>query len=120
MKEVLNKKIKSFVESRGYITKKYNESISILQSRMNKYDYFYYITTSNKLFCFVHKEGEITLPLKDFDYKILWDKLRDIPVDGEGAIGECFEHFDIGADIEDIWHWFEYFFDISVGKEFFN
>lgn len=37
----------------------------------------------------------------------LWDDLRDIPCDYDGAIEEKFMHFEVGNDREDIWHWFE-------------
>lgn len=51
--------------------------------------------------------SEITLPLKNVNFKIFWSKLGDIPVDEDGIIEESFEHFEEGTDVEEIWHWFE-------------
>jgi len=47
----------------------------------------------------------------------LWDKLGDIPVNDDGEIEEPFRDFGIGADQKNIWHWFEEYFDISVGDD---
>jgi len=44
----------------------------------------------------------------------LWARLGDIPVDSDECIEEGFEDFPIGTDRQDIWHWFEETFDISV------
>ena len=44
----------------------------------------------------------------------LWAKLGDVPVNDDGEIEEPFLHFTEGTDREDIWYWFEDFFNISV------
>lgn len=44
----------------------------------------------------------------------LWDQLGDTPVDDEGRIQEVFRHFPVGTDREDIWHWFEAEYGVSV------
>jgi len=49
----------------------------------------------------------------------LWDKLGDIPTNDDDEIEENFFHFDIGTHREEIWHWFEETYDISVGDTFF-
>lgn len=119
MKTDLNKKIKEIIDNGNYFERDYYKTISQHQSEMNNNQYYYYISIDNN-FHFLHKNGEIILPKKDFDFNILWDKLGDIPVDEDGDIEESFEQFEIGTNNEDIWHWFEEFFDISVGKEFFS
>ena len=114
MKTVLNNKIRKIVEDGDYILKVYNEDLNLTND-----DYHYYISIGDNNFHFQHKGGEISLPLKDVEWRIFWDKLGDIPVDEDGDIEESFEHFDVGTDVEDIWLWFEWFFDISIGKECF-
>lgn len=54
--------------------------------------------------------------------KKLWEKLGDIPVDErEGQyIDEEFLDFPIGTDREDIWHWFESEFNVSVAVDLMN
>lgn len=60
--------------------------------------------------------------LNDLDVKAriaksLWSAFGDIPTDGEGSDGtidEPFLAFERGADVHDIWHWFEHVFDIPV------
>lgn len=37
----------------------------------------------------------------------LWEKLGDIPIDGDDCIEEPFEHFPVGTSRYEIWHWFE-------------
>jgi hypothetical protein len=45
---------------------------------------------------------------------LVWEKLRDIPTGQDDCIELPFEHFEIGANREDIWHWFEDKFDVAV------
>ena len=50
----------------------------------------------------------------------LWNELSDIPVDKDAIYIESnFMHFESGTEIEDIWHWIEDEYNISIGKEFF-
>ena len=57
--------------------------------------------------------------LDDTVYKVLWNILGDIPCDNEDGdeISEKFLHFEIGTETDDIWHWFEDTFDISVAVD---
>ena len=54
----------------------------------------------------------------------LWEKLGDIPVNEEGELDEEFNpegfeaSFEVGTDPEDVWHWFEETFNVSVAKDF--
>ena len=115
MKTALNKKIKKKINDGTYYNKPYNESLSDTQKNMKNNQYHYNITTSNNIFHFVYKTGSIDILLKDFDWIILWDKLGDIPCDEDENIEESFEHFNIGTEKFEIWHWFEWFFDIQLG-----
>lgn len=53
-----------------------------------------------------------------------WARLGDVPVDDEGRLEEPYEvtgplvhrTFPPGTDREDIWHWFEEVFDVSVAE----
>lgn len=44
----------------------------------------------------------------------LWSQLGDIPINDDEETEESFLHFEVGTDREDIWHWFEERFNISV------
>lgn len=54
---------------------------------------------------------------KDVLYKFLWDLLGDVPVNDDGEIEVKYLDFEVGTDREDIWHWFEEVFDISVAED---
>lgn len=59
------------------------------------------------------KEKEIR-PTKE-EIKVLWGWFGDIPMDPETeCLDEAFLHFPAGTHREDVWHWFEYSFGISV------
>ena len=49
----------------------------------------------------------------------LWSKLGDIPINQDEETEECFLHFEAGTDREDIWHWFEDRFNLSVTELMF-
>jgi len=52
----------------------------------------------------------VHIPLAD-----LWQQLGDIPVNNDGDIEEAFYDFAIGTDREEIWHWIEETYNVSVG-----
>lgn len=47
----------------------------------------------------------------------LWTRLGDVPVDDDGYIEIAFLQFPAGTDREDIWHWFESEFNLSVVED---
>lgn len=50
--------------------------------------------------------------------KDLWEEFGEIPMDPETEeIEESWKHFIPGTHREDIWHWFEEQFDISVAED---
>jgi hypothetical protein len=49
--------------------------------------------------------------------KCLWAELADKPVNDDNELEEAFLFFDIGTPVEDIWHWFEKEFDLSIGRD---
>jgi len=57
---------------------------------------------------------------KGYTAETLWDMLKDIPVDDDENIEVQFLHFPPGTDREDIWHWFEDTFDISINNLMFK
>ncbi len=120
MKKVINNKIRKIVEAGDYISSFNYETLEMLQSRMKKTDYNYYVTTADNNIHFISKDKTFEMQLKDFDWRILWDKLHNIPVNDNEEIEQSFEHFENGTDTIDIWHWFEWFFDITLGKEIFK
>ncbi len=112
---VINNKIRKIVERGNYYVRPYNESVSDMQSNMKLLDYHYSITTADNVLHFVHKTGSFDITLKDFNWRIIWDKLSNVMIDDNGEIEEQFEHFPIGTERTEIWHWFEWFFDIQLG-----
>ena len=46
--------------------------------------------------------------------KALWEKLGNIPINDNSEIEERFLHFNMGTFNEDIWHWFEDEFNLSI------
>lgn len=52
--------------------------------------------------------------------KHLWSELGDIAtddVDDETVLSQPFQHFDEGDSIDDVWHWFEEEFDLSIADD---
>ena len=50
----------------------------------------------------------------------LWNQLGKVHVDADGMIEQEFLHFGIETDREDIWHWIEDTYDISVAELMFE
>ena len=48
--------------------------------------------------------------------KKLWKELGDISINND-EIENNFKHFNSGTHREEIWHWFEHTFDLSVAKD---
>lgn len=46
--------------------------------------------------------------------KHLWQKLGHVACDDDGTFEDVFLHFKTGTCREDVWHWFEETFDLSV------
>jgi len=46
----------------------------------------------------------------------LWEMLGNTPINEFDEIDTPFLHFEIGTHREDIWHWFEDTFNISIAK----
>jgi len=46
--------------------------------------------------------------------KFLWNKLGDVPSNDDGEIENPFLHFPSGTECEEVWHWFEETFELSV------
>jgi hypothetical protein len=49
--------------------------------------------------------------------ELLWEELGDIPTDENECIEEEFAGFPAGTHREEIWHWFEDTFGLSVAKD---
>lgn len=49
--------------------------------------------------------------------KLLWEYFGDIPINEQEEIDDVFLHFPKGTPREDIWHWFEEEFDLSVAED---
>lgn len=48
---------------------------------------------------------------------LIWDDLGNVPVDDDGHIDETFLHFPAGTGREEIWHWIEEAFEVSIGND---
>ena len=60
------------------------------------------------------EKKEMPLNIKTLD--MLWDKLGDIPINGEDRIEINFCQWLAGTDKEDIWHWFDEQYLQGLGK----
>lgn len=77
----------------------------------------YYIT--NEDLCAIKSRGleESFLNWKEAYVKDLWEEFGDIPMNPDTEeIEEPWKHFLPGTHREDIWHWFEDQFNVSVAK----
>jgi hypothetical protein len=48
--------------------------------------------------------------------KRLWAELADVPINEDEEIDVDWHIFSKGTEREEIWHWFEETFDVSVAK----
>lgn len=64
----------------------------------------------------VFTKAEEKAELTGLDYKTLWEELGDVPVDENENIDVDWRQFPKGTFREDIWHWFEEEYGISVGE----
>lgn len=62
----------------------------------------------------IHSKSNITQRAQ-----YIWQKLGDIPTDDDGNIEEAFHSFSVGTNREQIWHWIERTFNISVHELMF-
>ncbi len=66
------------------------------------------------------KDAELGLICKEChlkEAKKLWGELTDIPINDDEEIDEDWREFLKGTPREDIWHWFEKKYNISVAKD---
>jgi len=115
-----NEQLKQVIDNGQYLPKNYYETLEILQGRMNDNDYHYHITTHDDMFYFVTKDNVVSMPLKEFDWKLLWEKLDSIDVNDDDEIEQPFQHFPIGTDRFFIWQWFEWYFGVDIQLEIFD
>jgi len=47
----------------------------------------------------------------------LWAELGDIPINEDEELEERFLHFDKGTHREEVWHWLEDEYNISIAKD---
>lgn len=52
--------------------------------------------------------------------KVLWEELSNIAVNDNDEIDDEYLHFEKGTHREDIWHWFEERFELSVATDLMN
>lgn len=52
--------------------------------------------------------------------KELWNDLGEVPVTDEGSLELPWLHFGTGVAREQVWHWFEETFDLSVAADLMN
>lgn len=111
-----NNQIRYGVENGNYIPRDYWETQEQLQIRMSSIDYHHSINKDD-IFVFVTKNIVIEIPISELEWQIFWDKLGNIPVTENDEIEEPFEHFEIGTNKIEIWKWFEWYLNITLGKE---
>ncbi len=62
-------------------------------------------------------KGEVTKDELRAKAKRLWAELRDIPTNKDDEIDVEWHIFTKGTEREEIWHWFENEFDLSVATD---
>ena len=117
MKTILNKRMGEFIQLGSYLSSEYYETAEMTMARMNGMDYTYHIRTDDDVLFFLTKDKVYEIPKKDFDWRMLWDKLENVPINDDEEIEEEFEHFPIGSETIEILRWFEWFFDIVLVDE---
>lgn len=102
----------------NYIQKDYNEEIKDYQKRIGSTNFTFNITTVDNVFNFITRDEifnvELTDSIKNEIVKCLWKSFGNFCVDENDEIEEKYLHFEIGENREDIWNWFEWFFDIRI------
>lgn len=96
----------------------YNEEIKHYQDRIKPFEFTFNITTGDNVFHFITKDNvfnvKLTDSIKNEIMKCLWKSFGNVCVDQNDEIEEKYLHFEIGENREDIWSWFEWFFDIRI------
>jgi len=114
MKDV-NLELERVLGRGNYCNKPYNSEAKLI----GEYDYNHYIRCAAEEFVLHTQKGFFTCKVKEVDVKLFWNLLGDVPTNENGEIETTYEHFEVGTDTSDIWHWFEWYFDISIGTLFF-
>lgn len=126
--EFINR-FKELVEHGGvsnYLPMKYNEELKDYQRRSSMNSFCFNLTTSvepNQFNLFTRDEYikiDFTKELSLEIAKILWEELSNITINDDEEIEQTFLHFDIGTVNTEIWHWFEWYFDLSIGNDILN
>ena len=77
---------------------------------------FFEMTRENFLKFYINN-GRLTKEYYDNTLDKLWEELSDVPLDNTGEkIEDDFYIWEKGTSKEDIWHWFEKTFNVSVAK----
>lgn len=118
MGNIVNEKLREVVNGNGTF-RRFQENLGCAVL-VEKEDYGYMVRYEDKVFVLHTTESMFECPVKDVEWRILWDKLGDVPVNEEDELEEPFQKFPAGSDKLAVWHWFEDTFDISLGKELFE
>jgi hypothetical protein len=67
----------------------------------------------------IHGKGEAFCVPRNLFINItaLWESLGDVPIDEDECIEQSWNGFEKGTHREEVWHWFEDTFNISVAKD---
>ena len=119
------KRFKELVEygTDRYLNRIYNESNEDIQRRMDSTNFTFSITTSEtpQTFNFVTRDEVFVVPLdevKDEVVDVLWYEFGNCPINEDDETEYRFLHFEDFTDRVEVWHWFEWFFDITIGERF--
>mgnify|MGYP007080416565 CR=1 FL=1 len=121
--EAFKNRFKELLDCGGsnFVTMHHNEEILNFQKRITSAQYHFCINTTYDMFEFTTRDERFRTPLtevKDFVIKALWGELGNVPVSEDDEIEVKFLHFDEFCDRTDIWHWFEWYFNITLGDYF--
>jgi len=62
----------------------------------------------------------IDLEQRETGLRVIHEALGDVAVNDEDEIESEFMFFEVGTEKQQIWHWLESYFKISIGKLFYN
>lgn len=122
MKKEFLERFKEVLEygSSNFVQLQFCEGTSNFQRRVGMSEFFFKVVTGDSVL-FITRDEHFHISLsevKDEVIDTLWEELGNVPVNEDDEIDVKFLQFDAGTHREDIWHWFENTFNISVGERF--
>jgi hypothetical protein len=107
-----------FGEYKNFVPMNNGESHIDFQKRIEPGQFYFSKLSGGKMFLLITKH-EIAKYLIEDVIDLFWKALGEVCVNEQEETEERFLHFEAYTDVHDIWHWFEEYFDISIGERYF-